>query len=1112
MQSLLLPTSYAQQGFSFSYNESQTNNVKSLREDEVINVGDASSPYGSYNFPVDFYGKTSLSQCIYTQEEINHAPFVITQLQYTYKTVNPNITQDPIEGEEFRVWLCNTTQSSLAEEAGWWVPYEEFTLVFEGPLSLPAGVGQHMTFALSSPYVYNGGNLCIMVERKLSANEYPNHFNFIASSTDENDKRGRVYWSLDTPIDLENMITDPNYHGMTLGHIADVELFINNTTGTSLSGTVTVASTSAPLEGAQVEMLNTDLVTYTNAQGQYDFPVLNPGNQTVKVSAFGYISQEVALDLNGDMTQDFAMELLPHATVSGKVVDKDNNPLDNANIIITGYESYSAVTDANGMFTVADVLFADNYTIVTSRHHYLNDTTIFNVTEANTVLDDIVLADFIRGASLVKAEVGADNNVCNLSWLSPYDIVDYKIDGGDCWNGIGHINGEIAVMGNVFREPAQLYKASWFRYSSKKDAPADSVNLFVFPLNAQQEPINQPVFIKKVFSAYNTWTDYVFEDTLDMENGFMVALSGLPVELSLGVDSGLNPDYPFLPNVNYASENYLLDDGAFFPIENVQPLPGNLMVRAEGYNTTTGKQLRNVVADNRTINKYKVYRLVEGTQNDPSQWTLLNDNVTELTYADNDWAGLDNDWYRYAVKAVYSDDQEAEAAFSNLLDKGLKTAVTIEVTTNTTDNSEGAKVMLSNTSNYDYTYIGFVSNADGTIVFDDVMKGTYNITIELEGYTSIFDQGVDFSTEDTYSKSYELIEALTKPSNLEVTVDDEVVFYWNVTQTISESFESYGNFAINPTGHVNWTYLDLDGNPTTTFGGIYFQNQGEPSAFMVFTPEATQPPIDLTQFPGMSPHSGSSYLMGFGYPNSTNNDFIISPELNFSDDFTFSFFAKSFSLDNLPTFQVGYSTTGNNADDFEWLTDSPVSPIGGIEYTRYSYTVPKDAKYVCINNISEGEKILMIDDITISGGSKTNRSLEKYKVYLDGVFLAETTDLSYVFDVIDTQTTATYEAGVEAVYSTGTSERATITFTINEGVEDINAQDIAIYPVPANNVVQIAGAEFNTYCIYDITGKLVATNNLLDAQIDVSRLENGMYTIKLMNNDKVVTRKIIVKH
>ncbi len=1084
------------------------------KADETIELGDNSSPWGSYNYPVDMYGRTSLSQSIYLQSEINHAPCVIESIEYTYKTVTTNWGH--IEGEQFKIWMSNTSASSLdPADDGYWLPYESFTLVFEGTHDLEAGSDLKLKFNLDQAFIYNGGNLCIMVEHVLSANNYPNHFNFEASSLPEGVKRARLYNTNGTPddqsFDYTQMHANPesSWQGMTLGNIADVDLYVNNPTTESLSGTVTDASTTNAVENAKVEILNTDLVSYTDNTGAYSFPVMPAGNAEVKVSKFGYVTQTSTVNINGNITQDFALELLSTASLSGKVTDKDNNPISGANIEISGYESYSAVTDDNGDFTVNDVLFADDYTIVTSAAHYLNDTTSFDVTQANTNLNNIVLSDVIRSVSLVQAEANDQNTQCNVSWLSPHEIIDYRYDGGNAWNGIGHINGEVAVFGSVFREPAKLYKASWYRYSSETNVSADSINLFVFPLDASHTPLNTPVVNTKVLSGFNTWTDFVFEDTLDLSNGFMVAISGMPSAVSMGIDDGQTADYPFIPNVNYVSENYLLDNGNFFPIEDVQPIPGNFMMRAEGYNTETGGKLKNTVS--KGINKYKVYRLVEGTQNTPSEWTLLDDNVTELNYTDANWATIEDNWYRYAVSVVYSDNMEAEPVFSNLLGKGVTTNVDITVTTNTPDNnSEGAKITFINANTSETVYTGIIENETGNITVNELQKGFYHIYVELNGYTTISDINVDLSTEASYTKSYELIEALTKPENLDVTIGEDIIFYWDLTQVLFDNFESYGSFDLNPTGTVDWTYLDLDGNATTTFSGITYPNQGEPSAFMVFTPTETQPSIDLVTFPGMAPHSGDSYLMGFGLNNGTNNDFIISPELHFNAPFTFSFYAKSFSLTDLPQFKVGYSTTGNNASDFVWLTENPVSPEGGPEFFLYSYTVPKDAKYVCINNISEGEKILMLDDINIAKGSKKSGSkgFLHYNVYLDDELQGETNELSYTFENVSA---GNHTAGVEAVYSTGTSEVAEFDFVITTAIKEVNAQDINLYPIPANTIVNIRG-EFDAYYVYDIYGKLVLNGNAEQTQIDVSHLNSGIYTIKFINDTQSTAKQIVVKH
>ncbi len=1104
LMSLFVQTSNAQ---IESFGPNGTNTDKSTK-DETVHIGDGSSPCGSYNYPVDFYGQTSVSQTIYTKAEIGHEDgLLINKLEYTYKTVNSNITDDPIDAGEFRVWLYNTTDSLLTEEAGYWLPYDKFTLVFEGALSLPAGENKKMTIELPDPYVYNGENLCIMVERVHSEVTYPNHFDFVASTLSG---KSRVY-NQNTPMNFEYMIDSSNYHGMTLGQRADIDIYTMDAEDISISGEVTIHNTTTPIIGAKVEILNTDLVCYTDSLGKYAFPILLEGDKTVRFSSFGYVTKDTVVTVNSDITLDVSLDSLKTATLNGKIVDKDNNPLKGAEILITGYESHSAVSGDDGTFSVEDMLIADNYTLIVNKRRYISDTITFNVTSTDDVqLEDISLFDVLREPSLVEAEVD-ENSVVSLSWVAPTNIIDYRYDGGQCVNGIGHINGEVAVMGCLFNEPAKLFRATWFRYGDNDGK--DSLNLFVFKLNASQEIDNVPIFLKKVYTNKIGWSEYIFEDTLKVENGFLLAVSGRPSDLSLGIDAGENADYPFIPEANYISLDYLTGNGNFLPIEEALTLPGNFMIRGEGYNLETGEKLGNA---SKALNEYKIYRLQKGYEEDSTKWTYLT-TTTELNYTDSEFANQPQGWYRYAVIAVFSGDKTSNAAFSNVLGKETTTEITLNVTTNAGISAQGAEVMLRNKADYEYTYKGVIDE-NGKVVFEDVLKGTYTVGIDLKGFTSIFEENVDFTTNATYSKDYELIEKLEKPKNLAVMYDaqeenGDVTLYWNLTKTIFDNIDSYENFELNPTGDIEWTYLDLDQNPTTTITGLTFENQGSPCAFMVFTPEATTPSIDVIAWPGLKPHSGKSYLMGFGYEGKTNNDFIISPELKFIEDFNFSFFAKSFSTENFSKFKVGYSTTSNtNVDEFIWLTETPVEPIGGPEFTEYSYVVPKEAKYVFINHISEGQKLLMLDDIRITKSSKNSKSLTNYKVYLDGSLLGETTDSSYVLNKPNPiSLDGEHTAAVEAVYSTGTSEKATIKFNLSDDNEEIAGQNTGLYPIPANNFVTIIG-EFESYEVYDITGKLVLNGNLSNNQINISELNDGVYAVKLINNNVSVNRKIVVKH
>lgn len=71
----------------------------------------------------------------------------------------------------------------------------------------------------------------------------------------------------------------------------------------------------------------------------------------------------------------------------------------------------------------------------------------------------------------------------------------------------------------------------------------------------------------------------------------------------------------------------------------------------------------------RELENYNVYRFLIDFEDDVSNWELLAQNISNYTYIDSDWTTLTYGYYKYAVKAVYSGDNESEATISNQLEK-----------------------------------------------------------------------------------------------------------------------------------------------------------------------------------------------------------------------------------------------------------------------------------------------------------------------------------------------------------------------------------------------------------------------------------------------------------
>lgn len=202
--------------------------------------------------------------------------------------------------------------------------------------------------------------------------------------------------------------------------------------------------------------------------------------------------------------------------------------------------------------------------------------------------------------------------------------------------------------------------------------------------------------------------------------------------------------------------------------------------------------------------------------------------------------------------------------------------------------------------------------------------------------------------------------------------DRAVSLQWispEATDGYFEDFESHEDFEINSAGSIGWSYIDADNQNTYTWQACAFPNQGQKMAFIVMNPWATSPAVN--ENPDYVPHSGKKMLVDFCAVDAQNNDYIISPELAFDSDFQVSFYARSYKVGdnfNPERIRVGYSTTGKRPSDFTYVNDGPYVELPA-EWTLVKYTIPKNAKYVTINCVSDDAFMLLIDDIFIG----TNR-------------------------------------------------------------------------------------------------------------------------------------------
>lgn len=284
------------------------------------------------------------------------------------------------------------------------------------------------------------------------------------------------------------------------------------------------------------------------------------------------------------------------------------------------------------------------------------------------------------------------------------------------------------------------------------------------------------------------------------------------------------------------------------------------------------------------------------------------------------------------------------------------------------------------------------------------------------------------------------------PYNLRLTGVNEhtVSLAWTSPEPVDgflEDFEGHNDFAINSPGSIGWTYIDADNKPTYTWQACTFPTQGQKMAYVVMNPWQTVPAVNDN--PNYKPHSGQKMLVDFCAVDAQNNDYIISPRLNFDADFQISFWARSYKTGenyNAERIRVGYSTTGTQPSDFTFVNESPYVELPD-EWTLVAYDIPKDARYVTINCVSDDAFMLLIDDIFVGTNkvrpesanmarAAAKNSVVGFNVYRNGEKLNSkpVESVSYTDEVPDY---GDYQYTVAAVKKDGSVSEQSVALNVN---------------------------------------------------------------------------------
>ncbi len=884
--------------------------------------------------------------------------------------------------------------------------------------------------------------------------------------------------------------------------------------------------------------------------GKYLLSYLPAGDNEVTASVPGYFDASASVNITEWETSplDITLRKRPLHTLSGRVIDAAGDPVADASVTLTGYAGYSALTDADGRFSLPGICEAEGYNIAISKNRHLSYNNLTDIT-ADLDLGTVTLADNIRAPRSVNAT--ENSTEATVTWTRPAnDVITLRFDDGSGTQLVGLNTGtNESVFGTIFRTPATLHGAQFY-IGSMPGNNHWSVQLYVFDLDEEGNPTTDILYQNTYVSVTDDqWNTFTLPTPVEAPRGFYLAISTYG-NICIGVDgAGDTEQYPFIPGVNCFSADYTT--GKFTYIEDAG-VPHNFQMRAlaspydDADMPARSRFLRQApsaaprydgeplvitkleeptadapAAPARVLEerlRYNVWRFAETDEANAEAWTKVGDALQGESFTDSDWSTQQKGIYKYAVEAIYADGVTSPATVSDIVGRDMHTDLTINLFTNTPENlCSGAKLSMTSSD----TRFHYKAEADesGRIRLPYTWKGVYSLHITKEGFEPWQTQ-LELADEPSYTLTATLKQSKHTPVGLRVVDDgytDRRTLAWNIPELLKESFEQnqgHPVFTIASPGYLGWSYLDGDGAPT---GGLNYvwPNQFEPISWMTFNPDMTTPSMLADN---LMPHAvdGDQFILAVSSGDVANNDWIISPRLFFTEPFKMQFEASGWNPEAASeTIEIGYSSTDTDPASFTWY--SPLQ-LDAQTWTQYIANFPAEARYVAIRYVSSGLYMAMIDNIKIGNPEHIQndnwgyyyptyvvpQGPATYEIFLNGNKLG-TTELNN-YELTDLPN-GHYLAAVRSIYDSGYSDMASAEF-------DITMSGVENFTLPAS-AITLKGRTLTVTGTHDRVELLTPTGLSIplrgNGDYDLSAILPGIYLVRVSLGTQSTVRKIVLQ-
>ena len=395
--------------------------------------------------------------------------------------------------------------------------------------------------------------------------------------------------------------------------------------------------------------------------------------------------------------------------------------------------------------------------------------------------------------------------------------------------------------------------------------------------------------------------------------------------------------------------------------------------------------------------------------------------TADSLYTDYSWGAAEPGAYKWGVVSVY-DEANAEIVFSNCLDKDMFTQVSVKVITNSGDSPRRTHITFTNTSEPELNLVYDVRvDLTGYLLLETFRKGTYHILVEKDGFAPIMETvEIDSPTNLSYTLE-ELVAAVTdlhvSATGLATWRSGGADIFENIYFDFEKNAQGWG-IQNNVTGW-QWGNSAALSSPSVNFSG------------------------NSTKFIAVN-----AELEGFG--GEPISAMAVSPMMSLVNAdqvyLSFDYLRKRDAL------SVHYSINGGDPVLIERL------PLNPDNWTNHLILLPEGSMVENVQIIfqfTEADSFGFgagIDNIILSEDDPAD-ALNYYKVWLDGIFVTNTSNARYQYDLAPLTPGQEYYTEVAAFYSNGMSAKMDYTWTYFHCDSFPGPTNLAFNIVNVNNVV-----------------------------------------------------------